>query len=745
MMSKKCIDITVAAALLVYAQSVLSDEKNRNGSEEGARLQEVVVTATKSEKNLSEAPATVSVVSANDIEAKNIHSPDEALKFLPGVYATRPGGHQSSVMSTNVVLRGIPDYSRTLVLVDGQTLNDPYIGAVTWESVAPEIIDRIEVVPGPFSSLYGGSAMGGVINIITKAPTKQEVLAKAGYGTDGLKSGTFVYQNRLGDRAGVIFDLAVKGSGGYATDDVVKTANSGSAGTAVTGWQATTDPYGNHNYLIGDKGKSPWESRNLGLKLMFDLPNESKLSLAASRFEYDKQWDRFHTYLQDASGNPVSSGNVTFNDSGNKTISLAESSFLAGPNPKIQNRYSLQYDAPLWKGTMLKTELHYTDIPLYDYVIPLSGATYDGGGPSSRLHRPNSEVGGSLQLSLPVAEQHFLVAGVSGGKRKIETYQYAISDWRNVDETGTTQNRTAGEDKSYALFVQDEIYLTDRLTAYLGGRYDSWSTKGYIEQVKAPAYKNDYSSRSQDHFSPKASAVYLADNKTTFRASIGNAFHVPNLRDTFGWWTPSTGKTYVPNPDLKPETVTSWEAGVEKQAGDGTLLRATYYENRLKNLIYRTEDATTQSVTNAGAALIKGIELELRQKINSNLNVFVNLTYSDAKITENPAKPSTEGKRMTQTPQTMFNAGLQGSQGLWSYSMAGHYVGKVYANDVNADIVNNIYGSYDPYFVVDAKLSYKVKDGVTASLSADNLLDRDYYQSGRAQGRAFFGEIAFRF
>src|SRR3989338_2102446 len=154
------------------------------------------VTATKTAKDTMDAPATVRVVSEKEIENLNIHSVDEALTLLPGVYTKRPGGHEPSVMGTNVVMRGIPDYSRTLVLVDGQTLNDPYIGAVTWESVPAETIKRIEVVPGPFSSLYGGSAMAGVINIITKVPTKREFSLKVGYGTDNFKSGSLVYQDR---------------------------------------------------------------------------------------------------------------------------------------------------------------------------------------------------------------------------------------------------------------------------------------------------------------------------------------------------------------------------------------------------------------------------------------------------------------------------------------------------------------------------------------------------------------------
>lgn len=711
------------------------------------RMEEMVVTATKTAKDTAEAPATVSVVTAKEIEDMNVQSVDESLKYLPGVYTNRPGGHEPSVMGTNVLLRGIPDYSRTLVLVDGQTLNDPYIGAVTWESVPAETVERIEVVPGPFSSLYGGSAMGGVINIITKVPTKREISVKGGYGTNNFASGSLVYQDRIGERIGIVLDYARKQSDGYIKDDVV-IKPSGSGGASVTGAQRTTDASGNAAYLVGDKGLNGWNSQNLGVKMYVDLPADSRLTLGASQFLYESTGrNHYNTYLRDAAGNPVSAGNVTV---AGANLAPKEKDFLIGPDSEIKeyNRYTAEYEMKLGKGSALKATLGYSDMPLYNnYFVLGSAATLANGGSASRMLRPSNELSSTVQASFPLADNHYLVAGVSGSKRMIDTITYSVSDWRNAGATGPVQNRTSGEDTTYALFVQDEITLSNRLTAYLGGRYDTWSTEGFIEKASTPgAYKNEYSSRSQTHFSPKASLVYRPTGTTTVRGSIGNAFHTPNLRDTFGWWTPQTGYTYAPNPDLKPETVTSMEIGVEQQVGSGTLLRATLYENRLKDLIYRTQsDALMeQSVANAGAAKVQGIELEVRQRLMNGLTAFANVTYNDSKITENSANRATEGKYMTNTPQKMANIGLQGVQGPWSGSLAGHYAGKIYANDENKDVVSGVYGSYDAYFVVNAKVSYAVKKGLKLSLSANNLFDRDYYESTRAMGRGVYGEIAWQ-
>jgi iron complex outermembrane receptor protein len=725
-------------------------------NEDVETLGEVVISATKTEQSSSDAPASVSVMSAKKIEKMDIHSADEALKFTPGAYTKRAAGHEPSVMGTNVVLRGIPDYSRTLVVVDGQTLNDPYIGAVTWESVPPETIQRIEVVPGPFSSLYGGSAMAGVINIITKVPTKREFSYKNGFGTDHFTSESFVYQNRPLEWLAVAFDYGKKRSEGFVKDEVlVGRTTTGTPDGTVTGARQTTDASGNLRYLIGDKGPVGWTSNTIGAKFYVDLSANSRLGLGVSRFKYGSFGrNQYNTYLRDAAGNPVSSGLYTVSGSGNN-ITVREKDFLTGPDTdiKTQDRYTMEYERQLESATLKATVAH-IDIPLYNnYIVLGNTATLANGGTATRMLRPNKESSGSLQLSMPVSDSNLLVTGISAGKRDIYTVTYNISDWREDMSTGPVANQTGGYDKYYAVYAQDELKLSEKLTAYLGARYDSWTTQGYIES--SATGRATYDARSQSHVSPKASLVYRPQEQTTLRASVGSAFHTPLLRDTFGWWTPMNGYIYIPNPDLKPETVTSWELGVEQQVGSGTLLRATYYENNLKDLIYRTQvdyavpdvngKVGEQSVANAGEAKVKGIELEARQKLTDGLSAFVNVTFNNSRITSNPAKVLTEGKRMTNTPSKMANIGIMGEMGAWSGSLGGHYVGKVYANDENKDYVNGVFGSYDPFFTTNAKVAYSVKNLVKLSLSVNNLGDRKYYQSTLEQGRAYFAEVELKF
>ena len=463
-------------------------------------------------------------------------------------------------MGTNVLLRGIPDYSRTLVLVDGQTLQRSVYRRCHVESVPPETVERIEVVPGPFHPCTAGARWAASSTSSRRCRRRGSSCRSSGTARSTRRALGLLYQDRILGRTGVILGYGYKESDGYISDEVVLKAGAGSTGTRVSGWERTTDSFGNTAYKVGDTGRRGWNSHTASAKLVTELSADSRFSFTASYFSYDKEWERFNTYSRTRRG-PQSAVEASRSPMGDKTIALSESNFLQGPNPKVMYRYSLGYDTKIGKAGSLKAQLGYINIPIYDYIIPSPAQRMKRADRGAGSTAPIPELSGLVQASLPAAEKHFVVAGVTAGQREIETFQYRINDWRNADETGTTENRTAGEDTSYGVFVQDEIYLTDRLTAYLGARYDWWTTEGYIEQVKSPAYRNEYSARSQSHVSPKASLVYRPRESTTLRTSFGQAFHPPVLRDTFGWWMPTADLVYQPNPDLKPEVVTSWDAG----------------------------------------------------------------------------------------------------------------------------------------------------------------------------------------
>lgn len=127
-------------------------------------LDDMVVTATRTMKQIQEVPASVSVVTAKDIQAKNISALPEALQMLPGVYMSQSPTYGSA---GSLEIRGFAS-NNILVLLDGMPINTAHNNEVQWEMIPVENVERIEVAKGAGSSLYGGRAVGAVVNILTK-------------------------------------------------------------------------------------------------------------------------------------------------------------------------------------------------------------------------------------------------------------------------------------------------------------------------------------------------------------------------------------------------------------------------------------------------------------------------------------------------------------------------------------------------------------------------------------------------
>jgi len=137
---------------------------------------EILVTAGKYEQKLSEMPVSVVVISGRELQ-KNYFNFDEALRYVPGV----------SMSEEQISIRGSSGYSkgagtRVLITIDGVPFYTGDTGEIIWEQIPITDIERVEIIKGPASSLYGSTAIGGVINIITKKVTKQALTSIQMYG-----------------------------------------------------------------------------------------------------------------------------------------------------------------------------------------------------------------------------------------------------------------------------------------------------------------------------------------------------------------------------------------------------------------------------------------------------------------------------------------------------------------------------------------------------------------------------------
>jgi len=164
-------------------------------------LTEVIVTAARRKTSWKEAPAMVTVIKREEITQAPETTVDEFLKRVPSISYKRTHIAECGP-GREITLRGIHEQKRTLVLVDGIPVNEGGGGSVNWSLIPKELIERIEIVRGPMSALYGSGAMGGAINIITRKPyNRNHTLIKAGYGSLNSYSGT-IFQGGMFEKVG---------------------------------------------------------------------------------------------------------------------------------------------------------------------------------------------------------------------------------------------------------------------------------------------------------------------------------------------------------------------------------------------------------------------------------------------------------------------------------------------------------------------------------------------------------------
>ncbi|MFZ2163822.1 MAG: TonB-dependent receptor [Sideroxyarcus sp.] len=721
------------------------------GIPERQKLKEVVVTATKTAMDKDVAPANVSVISSKDIEVHNVSRLGDALKQVPSLYLQNGalGSSQGTSGSSGMSLRGI-DQKKTLIMIDGQPIQDGSSGAVNWRTVFVDDIERVEVVPGAFSSLYGSNAIGGVINVITKSPDKREfsLKLKKGWKDAAGTDASFMYRDKMANGLGVVVGYGYQDRDSYINEYVVRAPVPGAAGPAVSGAQSVTTNAGVPAYLVGDKGTAPWRQINWTTKLFYDLDGGDKLYGGVAYSEMNLGYSYFNTYLRNASGNPVYSGTVGVNG---QRVTLTESLYLnSSPLFESNWRYFAGYEGTLSNGYKLKADLARINRE-YRFSTVGSTATW-GSGPGSLTDSPNYGQDGTLQLSFPVGDSQFLVSGISLHRESVDRKVYNLTNWRDPASRTTANNGYTAQSTTVSLFVQDEISVSNKVTVYAGGRIDRWQTQGNYFQNTAPVSTLDYPSRSVSSFNPKLSAVYLPQEAITLRASYGQSFRAPNNLDLYSTTIISSGSsptgysTTRSDPNLKPERGTTWEAGGEWRVTQDFKVNATYYETVLKDLIYSKQiDLSLTQRINAGKAKIKGIELGAEIVLLDWLKSYVNYAYVNSRMLENPTDQQSVGKRLTSSPKNIANLGFSAQQGAWNGTLDARYVSHIFQNAQNTDTVEGMPGSYDSYTLVDAKLGYAISKFTKLNVSVNNIFNRKYYSFYLNPGRNMLAELTFSY
>ncbi|MBN2372624.1 TonB-dependent receptor [bacterium] len=725
-------------------------------------LDDVVVTATKTERKIQDIPANVTVITRESIERRNILSLDDALRNQAGLSSIM--AQDSTGSSRNIGLRGFRGQGRTQILLNGHPLNGGYNGIVDWSSLPIYNIERIEIVRGPYSALYGGTAMGGTIQIITHDPEKTSVYLKGIYGEDRTKAFHLHFGTRVWDRLSFSIGYEGRKTDGYIDQYIVKTLSSGTgsgggsgggsgsggggspAAKLVTGAISTLTPTGYPAYIIGDKGDHLSENQGVTTQLSFDVSPSIVTKAFFMHQCSSNSYEQSHSYLFDPNGNAVWKGSLKFDPNQAGTMTLNEFSFISGEGEKSKNIYQFSFMHHINQDINYRLLTGYTDEYLNRYTLQSQNSTLTGGAgtlnetPSSSLH-----IEGDTFLAL--GKKHGITIGIGYFENNAEDNEWELSDWRYYNSRTKRLSLTEGNDSTVFAFIQDEYSIKDNILILAGVRYDYWQSKG--KQIDANQCITHFGERNKDNYSPRLGISYHPWKKTQLRAMAGKAFRSPPIQALYNT-SISTKQITKMNPDLEPEKTISWELGIDQELAYRTNISATYFENHITNMIYPRliDSSTTPDIylkENAGKGITRGVEFAVEHSITSGLLLWGNLTYQEAKITQNPANPASEGKRCPLVPWSMANVGMNFDKDSFHTSIAGQYTGKVYKEDNNSDYITGVFGGYDPYFILNAKFTYTPLKNLNLSLSVDNILDREYYEFNKAPGRSFFGEISYSY
>lgn len=705
-MSTKRVSSTLMM-LFVLGSSMNAFAQNNDVLDENFVLDEMVVSATRSEKKLLDTAASVSVITDKDLDKMHINNLDEAFVKIPGVYVGRLSGIGSTTSQT--VMRGVNAANSVAVLVDGVQVNDSYNGSVTWSAIPVDMVKRVEVLRGPASVLYGGNALAGVINIITKDVDKTSVNLKLSYGSNNTQNHSLYVAGKASDKLDFNVNYEKKKTDGYITDPVLSSK-------AVFGAETTTTNTGAKRWIIGNKGKRQWDENTVGVGFKYHFDESKSLALDFTKNEYEYSYSAPTSYFGD-------------------DIIKKAGTYFSTPGEKASNKYNMTYNDSEngWKAVV-----GYSD-QYKQHDTSISKAT--------DASKPNTRFSFDLQKNQTISANNNAVFGLNYRKDEMDATVYKLADKFNSDSKIAVDSMASGKNKSFSAYVMDEHKFSDRWTATAGLRYDKWSTDGRILLPNKTEAIN-YDESTYDNWSPSASVMYKPEADSSVYLSWGKAFEAPSLYRMYSS-SYSSNVYNIANPNLKPQKAETFELGYKKDLNNKSAIGVSVYDTKYKGLLYKNSLGVVDGMNatcyqNAGEAEAKGFELELNHNFDDKWSAFLNYTYQNPVI-KKALKATEKNKYVTAIPKEVFRAGVTYSDDKWSGMLTGEYISKRFSKTDNSDTVNGVYGSYDPYFIMNMDISYSFNKNYTLTASVNNILDRDFFNYYYQPGRTYSVELNYRF
>ncbi len=663
---------------------------------------EEVTIATRHETPIGKSPGIVTVITDEEIKNSGYRTFVEILRTIPGFEILKEGDR--GIVAP--VVRGLKGSNKIRVMLNGHLLNNPLRGDAffQFDDFPVENIQRIEIIRGPGSALYGENAFSAVINIITKdARNFNGVKVSSGYGSFDTKEGNIVFGKTYGKIAvsGMTHYRETDGFDGIVESDV------------LTGIDKSLAPFGIPAASVAPGEVRDWRREyDMNLRMNYSdiyvegyYMNKNQGTFVGPQYALNDESDYENNYLF---------AEVGYKKSLEERLTLKprlyydqfDGRFYAESLPEgatipldtngdgVLDKFNTYPEGLIGNGKVTQ-KIVGTELP-FDYEL-FDGNTFTLGLEYRLINQTNVHFSSSFHP--PTLEPFDSVQDVS------DTFPWLKEATRRI----------------WSVYLQDTWDITDTINLTVGARHDQYSDFGGAT-------------------SPRSGITWAFMKNASLKLLYGEAFRAPSFFEMYTTNQPATQG----NADLDPETIRTYETGLSYRFSNHVASSVNYFYNDIKDLIVLRFHPTAQNTSqfeNFGDANVQGIETETRVDITKGNYVSMNYTF------QNPEDD--DGKDLPFVARHKGNIGINTQY--WKYlntNLSAFISGRRFRED------DDTRGDLPAYTLLNLSLIGKeFFKTMEVSGTVYNLLDKDYRDPAPISvpedlprpGRTFFIGLSYQF